>query len=206
MSSPPVPVNRLGTAEPVTLRAGVAVALRVRAVVAEGKPLVGARVTLVNGQPGLDRSFEWGYHDASWEDMVRGRTGVDGWADFPALSFGGATVLVQAPGCARHRISWRNGQKELTVELAPEAVVAGEVRGATGEPVRAFHIDLTFGGDQISASVVPDDRGRFRIAELPSGVWTLTIRSAQDHSMLHHEQIPLKVGEMKELKIETKKE
>jgi hypothetical protein len=38
---------------------------------AAGQPVAGARVTLVNGEPGLDRSFCWGYHDASWEDMVR---------------------------------------------------------------------------------------------------------------------------------------
>src|SRR5207302_6726580 len=48
-----VPVNRLAATEPVTLRAGPPVALRVQVMTTGRKPTAGARVTLVNGQPGL---------------------------------------------------------------------------------------------------------------------------------------------------------
>jgi len=90
-------VNRLKGTEPGTRRAGPAARLRVRALTTDRKPLADARVTLVNGEPGLDTSFSWGYHNAGWEGMGRGRTGADGWADFPALSFGAATVVY---GCS----------------------------------------------------------------------------------------------------------
>jgi hypothetical protein len=187
------------------LRAGPPVALRVRAVAADGKPVAGARVTLVNGNPALDRSFAWGYHDASWEDMVRGRTAADGWASFPALCMIEATVLVQAPGYARQRLGWRDRQKGLRVELAPEAVVAGEVHDAAGKPVKAFYVNLMSAGDQVSTSAGPDDQGRFRIAELPAGKWTVVVRDADGHATLHQEAISLKAGEMKELKLQAQK-
>jgi len=201
-----VPINHLEATKPVTLRAGPPVALRLRAVSAKGKPIAEARVTLVNGQPGLDQQFSWGYHNASWEDMVRCRTGADGWAHFPALSFASATLLVQAPGYARQRLGWRDGQKELTVELAPEAVLTGEVHDAAGKPVRAFFVNLTCGGDQISTSVGSADKGRFRIAELPAGSWAISIRDSDGPTKLHDQQITLKAGEIQDLKIGAKKE
>lgn len=201
-----VALNRLGTAAPKTLRAGPPVTLRVRAVTTGGKPIAKARVTLVNGEPGLDRSFAWGYHDTSWENMVRGRTNADGLANFPSLSFSGATVLVQAPGYARVRGGWRNAEKDLTVELVPEAVIAGEVRNAAGEPLKSFRVSLTADGDQIAASVHADDKGRFRISELPAGAWSLVLRSSDGRTEIHQDQATLKAGETKELRIEVKKE
>jgi beta-lactamase regulating signal transducer with metallopeptidase domain len=199
-----VPLNRLGETEPVTLRAGPPVSLRVRAVTTDGKPIAGARVTLINGEPGLDRGgFSWGYHDASWWDMVRGSSGADGWAAFPALSFGGATVLVQAPGYARHRWGWRDGEKEMTFELNPECALTGELRDAAGGPLKEGYVNLMSAGDQVSTSIGPDDKGRFRIGELPAGQWTLVVRGSDGLSQLHQEQVTLKAGETKELKIAT---
>jgi hypothetical protein len=199
-----VPANRLKGTEPVVLRAGPPLRLRVRALTADRKPVADARVTLVNGDPGLDKTFSWGYHDASWEDMVRGRTGADGWADFPALSFASATVLVQAPGRARYRVGWRDGAKELTCELAPEAVLAGEVRDAAGKPVPAFYVNLSSGGDQVAAAAGPDDKGRFRIPELPAGTWQVLVRDIDGRTTLHQAEVTLRAGETKELKVEVK--
>jgi protocatechuate 3,4-dioxygenase beta subunit len=200
-----VPINRLATTKPTVIKAGPPIVLRVRAIAADGKPIAQARVTLVNGQDGLDRSFSWGYHDASWEDMVRSRTAADGWARLPALSFAAATVLVQAPGYGRHRLGWRDASKELTVELSPEAVIAGEVRTSAGQPLKEYYVNLTGGvGDQISASVGPSDKGRFHIAELPAGSWTLMICAADGITTLHQEQIILKAGDTKNLKIAAK--
>jgi uncharacterized GH25 family protein len=197
-------VNHVQNARPAILRAGPPVRLLVRAVAAGGKPIADARVTLVNGQPGLDESFMWGYHDASWEDMVRGRTAADGKASFPALSFAGATVLVRAPGFARHRVGWRDGAKELTCELAKEAVLTGVALDAAGKPVQAFYVQLRNGGDQISTSVGADDKGKFRVAELPAGTWEVTVRGLDGLSVLHRATVVLKAGETKELKVKTK--
>jgi hypothetical protein len=202
-----VPANRLKGVEPVVLKAGPPVRLRVRALAAGRKPVPGARVTLVNGDPQLDKVFSWGYHDASWEDMVRGRTGADGAADFPALSFGSATVLVRAPGHARYRVGWRDGAGELTCELGKEAVLAGEVLDTAGKPVPAFYVNLSSsgGGDQVSATVEPDAKGRFRIAELPAGTWQVLIRGIDGASTLHQAEVKLRAGETKDLKIQVRK-
>jgi beta-lactamase regulating signal transducer with metallopeptidase domain/uncharacterized GH25 family protein len=201
-----VPVNRLKGTEPAVLRAGAPVRLRVRALTTKRKPIPDARVTLVNGEPGLDSSFMWGYHNASWEDMGRGRTGADGWVDFPALSFGAATLLVEAPGYARYRVGWRDGAKELTCELSRESVLAGEVRDTAGKPVETCYVNLTGGGDQIAATVEPDDKGRFRIAELPAGTWKVLVRSADGRSTLYEKEVKLRAGEATELKIKVRKE
>jgi beta-lactamase regulating signal transducer with metallopeptidase domain len=201
-----VAVNRLKGVEPVVLRAGPPVRFRVRVLTSDRKPVPDARVTLVNGDPGLDKTFSWGYHDASWEDMGRRRTAADGWADFPALSFASATVLVRAPGHARYRVGWRDGAKELTCELGKEAVLTGEVCDEAGKPVETFYVNLTGGGDQIAATVEPEDKGRFRIAELPAGTWQVLVRGADGRSTLHQAEVMLRAGETKELTIKTKKQ
>jgi beta-lactamase regulating signal transducer with metallopeptidase domain/protocatechuate 3,4-dioxygenase beta subunit len=201
-----VPLNHLAATKPVVLRAGPPVSLRVRTLTADGRPVTGALVTLVNGKPALDQSFWWGFDDANWEDMVRGRTTAEGWADFPALGFSGATVLVQAPGYARQRVGWRDGRKEVTVKMPPEAVLTGEIRDGVGRPVATSYVNLMSGGDQITARVGQDDKGRFRVAGLPERAWTITIRGDPGGSTLHQEKVELKAGETKELKIETKVE
>ena len=99
--------------------------------------------------------------------------------------------------------------------MSPEAILTGEVYGAAGEPLRAFYVNLMStpdplfplqrGGDQVSASVGQDDNGRFRIAELPWGNWSLTIRDPADGSTLYQERLELSPGETKHLKIEVKK-
>ncbi len=202
-----VPLNRLAATKPVTLRAGPPISLRVRVLTNDFLPIVGARVTLVNGDPALDRSFAWGYHDASWEDMVRGRTAAEGRADFPALTFSGATVLVQAPGFARHRSGWRDGKKELMIQLAPEAILTGEVCDSEGKPLKEFYVNLSSGGgDQISAKVGSDGKGRFRIAELPAGEWMIVVRSDDGRTTLYQDKVVLKEGASKELQIVAKEE
>ncbi len=201
-----VPVNRLKTTKPATLRAGPVVPLRVRVVAADGKPIPDALVTLVDGQLTLDRSFVWGYNNATWENMVRARTAADGVANFPALSIGGATVLVQAPGFARHRVAWRDGEKELKCELPKEAVLMGLALDAAGKPLKESYVHLMSGGDEISTGIDQDDKGRFRITELPAGTWSVTLRTSDGMSFLHRATVTLKAGETKECEIKMKEE
>jgi hypothetical protein len=62
------------------------------------------------------------------------------------------------------------------------------------------------GGDRISASVGPDDKGRFRIAELPAGTWTVTLRGPDGLRALHESQVTLKPGQTSELTVDMEKE
>jgi protocatechuate 3,4-dioxygenase beta subunit len=190
------PLNRLSPAEKLTLRVGKPAALRVRAVTAGNgsRAIERARVTLVNGDLNLDKQFAWGYHDASWEETARARTDAAGWASFPAITFTGATVLVEAPGFGRRRLGWRGGERELTVELEPEAVITGMVRDGSGRPLAEGYVSLRgAAGDQLGASFGPNDGGKYRLTELPAGDYTLLIGKGGE--TLHQEQVKLKAGE-----------
>jgi protocatechuate 3,4-dioxygenase beta subunit len=198
-----VPTNRLAKTQPVTLQAGPTVPLRVRVQTEEGKQIAGARLTLVNDDNLVKRPIAWGYDDVSWANTVRGRTAADGWVDFPALSFGDAVVLIQASGFARYHVAWGNGKKEIMVELAPEAILKGEVRDATGQPVKDCYVNVGFTNGQASARIGRDDQGRFRFSELPAGPCQVTIRDENGRSM-HQTQATLKAGETKEITIEIK--
>jgi hypothetical protein len=178
--------------------------LRVRAESA-GKPIADAAVTLVYGQPGLDNNFQWGSDDVSWLDVIRGRTDAAGVAEFPKLQFDEATVLVRAPGFARRRLGWRDGRGEVKLELAPEAVLSGEVIDAAGIPIKNCYVNVFTGGDHVSATVGPVDGGRFRIGELPAGDWAITVRAADGITILHGGHVALKAGEKKEMPIATTK-
>jgi hypothetical protein len=197
-----VPANHRSKTPPTTLRAGAPLPLRVRAVTSDGKPIAGARVALVNGDPELDQRFSWHYDDGGWNNVVRGRTAADGAANFPALGFSGATVIVRAPGYGRQRVPWRQEEKDLKVVMPAAAVVTGEVRDLGGAPLKRFYVSATSDGDRISVAIKPDDRGRFRIDELPPGSWTITVRAA-DGSMLHEETIALEAGKTTERVIST---
>ncbi|MFO0846427.1 MAG: M56 family metallopeptidase [Gemmataceae bacterium] len=201
-----LPVNRVANNKPATLRAGPPVKFRVRAVDADGKLIPDARVTLVDGDPQLDKQFSWGYDDATWDNMARARAAADGWADFPALTFGEATLLVRAPGFGRHWVGWRGKEKELSCKLAKEAVVAGEVLGPDGKPRKDCYVQLRREqGDSISAHVGASDKGRFRVSELPAGKWEVAVYG-DNHAILHQETVTLKAGETKDLAIKTRKE
>jgi hypothetical protein len=189
-----VALNRVRIAEPVTVRAGPPVALRVRAVTTTGKPIADARVTLVNGEPGLDSAFTWGVDDGGREEMALVRTDANGWAGFPSLSFTGATVLVHAQGYARQRVGWRDGQKELTVQMAPEAVIVGSLRNATSQPAKIDTVNLVCGRDAIWRVAV-DRKGCFRVAELPAGTWTI------QGGGLNEERVVVTPGQTKEVEI-----
>jgi hypothetical protein len=200
-----VPLNHLADAKPVTLQAGPPARLRVRAVTGDGKPVAGARVTLVNCESPI-RRFHWGYDDASWSNMVRGRTDLDGWAEFPALGFNEGMVLVQAAGFARRHVPWEAGREVLTVPLPAEAVVTGEVRDVRGEVVSTIYVKMDSEGDLLSAKVKPEDNGRFRIGELPAGTWSLIILGGEGgRDTLHQEKITVGAGETKEVRIRLKK-
>ena len=174
------PENRLPPAEALTIRLAPPHTLRVRAFLEGGKPVEGARVTLIDHDPGpRPGGFAWGYTDASWEHMVYGKTDADGWANFPALGFDKATVIVRAPGFARRREPWRQDEEEILVDLEPESSLSGIVRDEQGRPVGDVALSLSWGsGEQVNINIDPAT-GHYAASELPPGKYTLMIRQGQ---------------------------
>jgi peroxiredoxin/protocatechuate 3,4-dioxygenase beta subunit len=191
------PENHLPPAEALTIRLTPPHTLGVR-VVEDGtnRPVADARVALVYSDPSMDTHFAWGYHDASWWDEVRTRTDSAGWAEFSALAFSEATLLVQAPGYGRSHLGWRVGAAAVTVALKPEATVAGEVVDKfTGKPLDGIHVSLlSTSGEQISTGIERGDEGRFRLTALPEGEYTLSV-SINFGGQLHDERITLEAGQ-----------
>lgn len=199
------PRNRLDKVEATVFRATLPTKLRVRAVTADDKPVAGAHVTLINGQEALDRGITWGYDNVGWDDTVRARTGADGWAEFPALSFSGATVAIEAPGYGRQRFGWRDKRDVLTATLAKEAVLDCRVFDEVGAVLKSFYIRMrSKEGDSISAYAGPGADGKIRFAELPASEWTLSIHDGAGRNKLYEGKVNLTAGATKELSIVTK--
>jgi hypothetical protein len=99
------PLDDLPPVKDLTLQLTPPHSLRVRVFEEKGQnPIKDALVTLIDQEPGLDRTFSWGYHNLSG---TRLRTDKDGWAVFPKLAFEEATVLAEHPGHARMRAKKR---------------------------------------------------------------------------------------------------
>jgi hypothetical protein len=130
-------------------------------------------------------------------------------ADFPALSISGATVLVRAPGMARYRVGWRDKKPALAVTLRPEAILSGEVLRPGGGLPEGFYVNLTSQGagtvDTISASVGPDENGKFRITGIAAGKWSVQIRDAGSSGRSGMGTVELKEGQTTEWRFEWTK-
>ena len=197
------PMNRLPPAEELTLRLMAPHRLRVH-VVTKGRkpePIVNALVTLVHGDTRLDKCDEVGS-----EEMAHARSDGQGWAEFPSLAFGEATLLVQAPGYGRSRQGWRGGEDALTVALSPEAVVAGTVGTTSGQPLPDLEVHLlkkTGERNHRLVAIRPEDEGHFRVGELLRGTYLLWLQSASG-DVLHDEEVALEPGQelIREIRIE----
>ncbi len=200
-----VPINKLAKAEATIIQAAAPSHLKLKLFSENGgKPVPEARITLVDSTNDFERGFHWGYDDPGWSNSVRGRTDADGEVDFPSLSFSGATIVVQAPAMARKRIAWRDGSEELKLDLKPESVLVGEVVLPENESAKTFYVTLMSDtGDQINATVSPDDKGKFRINELPAGKWAVTLQNESGQQQ-RRTTIELKEGETKLWKFEWK--
>jgi Carboxypeptidase regulatory-like domain len=197
-----VPLNKVAKSGPVTFRAGPPVAFRVGAVTTDGAPIADARVTLLFSDPNQDKSlFRWSSVNSSWDDSARGRTGADGWASFPALSYDEAMVAVEATGYARQRLPWRDHKKQLKVVLTPQAVLTGDVHKGSGEPLQGFYVTLSSEDYSISERFGPEDKGRFKISELPAGTWKLVVLDAEGSATLYQGEVTLQAGEVRSISV-----
>jgi protocatechuate 3,4-dioxygenase beta subunit len=172
-------LDRLRPADAFTMTLSPPVHLRVLVRDANGGPIEDASISLT----GLDQS------NAMMNDRVEGRTGADGRADFPALMFADALVLVRARGFARYRVQWHDGKPELGVSLEPACLLGGVVLGATGEPIAGASVVLrTEPGEQFTFQTEPGT-GRYLFAELPPGRHALYVYVRVGAEQLSHSSL-----------------
>ena len=166
-------ISRLAQADALTIKLGAPHALRVRVFQAEGKLVEGARVTLIQGE---GRSgFQWGISESSWDDSVTAQVNAIGWAEFPSLAFGKATVVVRAKGFSREKLAWRNDEEELNVFLEPESKITGTVLDESGKPVVGSRIMLSWGDGEMMNVPIDDKDGRYLADGLGSGDYNLSV-------------------------------
>ena len=136
--------------------------------------------------------------------MFQSLSDGDGEVDFRLLPFSNATITVRAPGFARRLIAWQDGREELKLDLKPEAVLVGEIIHPIRPVTQTYNVSLkSETGEHISVWVQAKDRGKFRVAELPAGKWTVTLsgnRVNETKALTIH----LKEGETKSCKFEWK--
>jgi thiol-disulfide isomerase/thioredoxin len=191
------PLNRMTPDKAPTFFLKKPFTLRVHAVNdATGEPIAGARVALLYEDPSVDKQFAWGYHDSAWGDSVHAHSNDEGVADFTPLVFGEGAIVVRASGFCRRVLGWRDGAADVTVRLAPEASISGElIQAATGKPIEEAVVHLmSRQGGQMSASVSAADAGRFHIGELPAGTYSLSVNSPSGSNLLN-EQVEIKAGQ-----------
>ena len=193
-----VPLNRLTPDKVLTFQVAKPNVLRVHLVEEEtGEPVPGARVALIFEDPAVDANFAWGYHDTAWGDSVSARSDAQGVADFTPLSFGEGTLIIQAPGRARRSLGWRDKAEDVTVKLAKEAVISGELIDAeTGKPLAEALVSVMMigGGGQVNETISEADAGRFRIGGLPAGEYGFSV-GVPFGPNLRGERITLKAGQ-----------
>ena len=164
---------RLKPAEALTIKLGASHALRVRVFQAKGKPVEGARVTMIQNEG--RGGFQWGYSDSSWDDSVTARVNERGWAEFPSLAFGKGTVVVRAKGFARMKLDWVKDEEEFNVFLEPESKLEGTVLDEEGKPVAGARIMLSWGRGEMINVPIDEKDGRFLADGLGSGKFLLNV-------------------------------
>lgn len=113
--------------------------------------------------------------------------GSDGAFSLSGLPPGPATLRARAPGHAPHTRTLQitaaetPGQislRDLRIELEAGGSLAGQVHGPTGNAQSATILVLTDDGSQ-AGKTLTDERGEFRLADLPAGRLRITASSSQ---------------------------
>ncbi len=113
------PLDELPPAEDLTIELQPFQTLNVKVTeAASGKVVAGALVSLLEDEPDFSHGFSWGYHDLYAERRHTDETGTAHFVE-PACQDG--TLIVRAPGFARQRPAWTDGQREVHVALEPGA-------------------------------------------------------------------------------------
>ena len=148
--------------------------LRVLVYKEGGKPIEGARVTVIQTE-GQGGGFQWGMSESSWEDTVTARADAEGWASFPFLAFGKGTIVVKARGYARSKLDWAKEEAELKAFLAPESKLGGTVLDDAGKPVAGARAMLSWGSGEAMNVPIDIKDGHYAADGLAPGRYTLTV-------------------------------
>jgi protocatechuate 3,4-dioxygenase beta subunit len=184
-------IHRLKPAGDLTIALQSPYDLRVFVYREGGKPVDGARVTVIQAEP--RGGFHWGYSESSWDDSVTTRTNAEGWAEFPFLASGKGTVVVRAKGYSRARLDWAKEEDEFKVFLPPESKLSGTVLDEAGHPVPGAKATLSWGmGEMMNVPIDAKD-GRYSADGLGPGKYTLSI-STGGVPMLASEPVALEAG------------
>jgi hypothetical protein len=156
-----------------------------------GKPLPDCLITLLDGENTYTgrTEFNWFGDDRIGES---GTTSGDGLVHFDKLSFASAKVLVECPGYGRQWLWWKDGAKELIVELRPEAAMDVKVKG-----VCKGYVNLRMEGQhEFVASADAANAYQIRWDQLPAGHYVLRVCDADDDENDGQEQeVTLRPGD-----------
>jgi EmrB/QacA subfamily drug resistance transporter len=131
----------------------------------DGRPLAGASVTLT---------------DVSGRQVDRSRSGADGDYRLHPTTGGTYLLIASAPQLAPNAsmVALADSPVLRDVVLAGGSVLCGHVRGGDGEPLAGALVTLTDVQGDVVGSHVTGGNGRFEIAELHAGTYTLAGQAA----------------------------
>jgi len=126
----------------------------------DGRPLAGASVTLT---------------DVSGRQVDRSRSGADGDYRLHPSTGGTYLLIAAAPQLAPNAsmVALADSPVHRDVVLAGGSVLCGHVRGGDGEPLAGALVTLTDVQGEVVGSHVTGPDGRFEVAELLAGTYTL---------------------------------
>jgi Carboxypeptidase regulatory-like domain len=127
-----------------------------------------------NGQPGMISVLTGPDGEFSFDGVPQGRTQVSAQKPGYFAGHGGVpqrpTVFIAGPDTGK-----------LSIKLWPEAIISGRVVGKDGEPLENVNIRVEKSGNSPAPmylrqnSVMTDEDGNFRIAELPPGEYLVAL-------------------------------
>ncbi len=199
------PISRLNPADALKIQLQAPRELRVRVFQAKGKPVEGARVTIIQHEGA--GGFQWGsYSESTWADSVSASADAQGWAAFTALAFGKGIVIVRAKGFARAKADWEKSEEELNVFLEPEAKLSGHVLDDAGKPFPGSRVMLSWGTGESMMVPIDEHDGRFAADGLGAGNYQLNVLQAAGGGQ-RVELVELKAGAevVKDLRVAPRK-
>jgi EmrB/QacA subfamily drug resistance transporter len=156
----PLPAAAGGATAPVPASGLTGRIVLGRVLRSDGRPLVGASVTLA---------------DVSGRQVDRARSGADGNYQLSPSAGGTYLLIASAPDLAPNAamVALADSPVRRDVVLTGSALLRGSVRNAADEPLAGALITLTdVQGDVVDSAVTSED-GRFALRELLAGTYTL---------------------------------
>ena len=110
------------------------------------------------------------------------RTNISGAFSLSDVAPGSVRVVARAPGFATESLVADVGRGNLRLVLTPAGTLAGVVRDADGQPARGVSVVLAGSGVWPPREYTTDDDGRYRVGDIPPGVYELWARGTGQRS------------------------